>query len=352
MKGDPGRERVMTLAFYGVVVLLAYLLYKIFDPFLAPLAWAGIIVVCFYGWHARLEARFGPGRAAALSTLIVTLVLIVPSVLVMVAFVNEGVNAAGAIEAVRSDPNHPVHRGLQRGWEWLQPRLPADVAENPADAALEYAQKFGSFVAGKLGAILKNVALFLFDLFLMLFATFYLFRDAGVIMRTLRHMIPFPPAQRDMVLAQARELIAASVFASLAVAAAQGFLGGVAFAIVGLRAPVFWGVVMAFFSLIPVVGSWIIWVPAAVYLFVVGETTHAIVLVAIGAGLVSTVDNFLRPILVSGKSQMNGLLIFISMLGGISVFGMLGFVLGPIVVATSFSLLKTYADGNARLTSV
>ena len=336
----------MTLAFYGVVLLLGYLLYKVFDPFLAPLAWAGVIVVCFYQWHAKLEARFGAGRAAGLSTLIVTLILIVPGVLVMIAFVNEGVNAVGAIEAVRADPNHPVHRGLQRGWEWLQPRLPTGVVANPADAALEYAQRFGSFVAGKLGAVLKNVALFVFDLFLMLFATFYLFRDAGEIMRTLRRMIPFPAAQRDMVLTQARELIAASVFASLAVAAAQGFLGGAAFAIVGLHAPVFWGVVMAFFSLIPVIGSWIIWLPAAIYLFVIGETTRGIILVAIGAGLVSTVDNFLRPILVSGRSQMNGLLIFISMLGGISVFGMLGFVLGPIVVATSFSLLKAYAAGN------
>ena len=122
----------------------------------------------------------------------------------------------------------------------------------------------------------------------------------------------------------------------------QGTVGGITFAALGLGAPVFWGVIMAFFSLLPL-GAWIVWTPAAIWLLLTGETGRGIALVVIGAAGISMIDNFLRPILLSGRTQMNGLLVFISLLGGIAAFGLLGLVLGPVVMATAISFVDAYA---------
>jgi predicted PurR-regulated permease PerM len=144
------------------------------------------------------------------------------------------------------------------------------------------------------------------------------------------------------VLSQARDLVRASVVSATLVASAQGAAGGLLFWAVGLSAPVVWGVVMAFFSLLPVTGAWIVWLPAGVWLMVTGSIGKGLLLVGIGALVVSSIDNVLRPALLAGRSQMNGLLILISLIGGIGAFGLIGIVIGPVVVATMTSLLTAY----------
>jgi predicted PurR-regulated permease PerM len=336
----PGRERLAAALFYAVLVLLAYLVYRVFEPFLVPLGWAVVLVVVFYPWHAKLEQRWGSTRAAGLSTAGVTLILIVPTLVLMTAFVREGIEAAQGIKAAFVEGRMPW---IPRAWEWAQQKLPSEAAGiDPVTMAREAAERVAGFLASKVGAVLRNVALFLFDLFVMLFAMFYLFRDASTMVGSVRQVLPFEEGHREELIAQSRDLIFASVTSSLIVAAVQGFLGGVAFAALGLDAPVFWGVVMAFFSLLPLVGAWVIWVPAAGWLMVNGQVTRGVILIVLGAVLIGTVDNFLRPYLISGRARLSGLLIFISVLGGIGVFGMLGLILGPIVVATAASVLEVY----------
>ncbi len=135
------------------------------------------------------------------------------------------------------------------------------------------------------------------------------------------------------------------------VALVQGAVGGMTFAVLGLGAPVFWGVIMAFFSLLPL-GAWIVWMPVAIWLLLTGEVGRGIALFAIGAGGISLIDNFLRPMLLSGRTQMNGLLVFISLLGGIATFGLLGLVLGPIIMATAISFVDAYATERRELTII
>jgi predicted PurR-regulated permease PerM len=134
---------------------------------------------------------------------------------------------------------------------------------------------------------------------------------------------------------------------AIAVASTQGAAGGLLFWAVGIGAPVFWGVTMAFFSLLPV-GAWAIWLPAGIWLLVNGSTAKGLVLIAVGTGVVSAIDNVMRPALLSGRAQMNGLLVLISLLGGISAFGLIGVVLGPVVVATMASLLSAYTGPGAE----
>jgi predicted PurR-regulated permease PerM len=150
------------------------------------------------------------------------------------------------------------------------------------------------------------------------------------------------------VITEARDLIFASVTTSLIIATIQGTLGGLAFWVVKLPNPFFWGVCMAFFSLVPVVGSGLIFVPAAIWLVVMGHWGKALVLLAICAGVSTIVDSLLRPLLLSGRAQLSGLTVFISVVGGVEVFGMLGLVLGPIVVATAAGLLDVYLQERER----
>src|ERR1700686_2389323 len=146
------------------------------------------------------------------------------------------------------------------------------------------------------------------------------------------------------MLSEARELIFASLTTSLVIAAVQGILCGGAFAIVGLSSSLFWGVVMAFLSLLPVVGAWPVWIPATILLFSTGHIIRGLILIGICGGLGATIDNILRPVLLGGRSSLNGLLVFISILGGIAVFGVLGVVLGPIVLATAVGVLDVYSQ--------
>jgi predicted PurR-regulated permease PerM len=199
-----------------------------------------------------------------------------------------------------------------------------------------------SFLAARLGTVVRNLAVFLFELFVTLFALFFFFRDGEAILAFVRRVQPFEEKIWERILTPTHDLIHASVAVTALIAATQGCLGGTAFAIVGIGSAVFWGVLMAFLSLLPVVGSWPVWVPAAVWLFAAGHVARGAVLVGICLGLVGTIDNFMRPYLMSGHARLSALLVFISVLGGIAAFGPLGVVLGPIVVAAAMSLLDVH----------
>ena len=222
------------------------------------------------------------------------------------------------------------------------------LLREPYEALEQGIEKQAGFLAERIGTILKNIAAFIFDLFVMIFAMFYFFRDAGKILGAVRSILPFDAQHQEAMIIQIRDLISASVITSLAVAAIQGALGGLGFAFVGLPAPVFWGVLMAFFSLIPVVGSGLIFVPASIWLGLTGNWGRALLLVAICAGVSAIVDNVLRPLLLGGRAELSGLVIFISIVGGLNLFGMLGLVLGPILVAMAAGVLSVYQEGRER----
>lgn len=338
-------DRFSNVLFYAVVLALGYFVVQVFLPFFAPLGWAVVLAVIFHSLNQRLKRRWGPSTSALATTLGVTLILIVPVLLVTGLCVREGIVAARDIQVAVGQGQYGW---FGRAWEWIGAHIAAEgmTADLPA-LIREGASRAGQYMAAELGAVVRNVVVFLFELFVTLFALFYFLRDSGSIMDRFRNALPFEPPIRDRMLAEARELIFASVTTSLVIAGVQGVLCGGAFAIVGLSSAVFWGVVMGFLSLLPLVGAWPVWIPAAIYLFSTGRPGRAIVLIAI-CGLVGGVaDNILRPVLLGGRASLNGLLVFISVLGGIATFGVLGVVLGPIVVATVVGILDVYSGRDA-----
>ena len=322
------------------LALVVYLLYLVVEPFLVPLGWACVIAVLIYPAHARLAARFGPTRAATLYTLVAAVVLIVPAIALTNAFAREMVDIAQSLQTTFSGSGTS---SLDQVWKQVLARVPyasrIDLERIGADAL----QKTATFLMAQSGSILTNIAVFFVDLALALFATFFLLRDSTAIMRAVRRLIPMSPTAREAFITRTADLIAAGVTSSAIVATLQGFLGGIAFAIVGLSAAVFWGVVMGFACLLPF-GAAIVWLPASIFLAISGSYTKALILFGLGAGVVSMVDNIVRPLLLSGRVNMNGLVVFVSLLGGLNVFGLLGIVLGPLVVVTAISLVSSYVE--------
>ena len=338
-------RRVTQLLFYGAVILLASLVYRIVEPFLVQIGWAAVLAICVYPWHARLAHRFGDSRGALLSTLVVTFLLVVPALFVAMAIISEGSHAESDIQEV-------LERGtaadkVREWWDWARTHLPLPPVEDIKARVTTGLTAVATGAAAKAGGFVKNVAVFLFDLFLTLFILFFLLRDARSFSGAVSRVLPFDDEQRRRLIALTRDLVSASVTASLAIAAVQGLVGGITFALLGIRAPVLWGVVMGFASLIPLVGTGLVWIPAASWLLLSGQTWRGLVLVAMGV-VIGNVDNVLRPILLSGRAQMPTLVIFVSLLGGVSAFGFVGIVLGPLVTAVALALLESYVPEEAE----
>jgi len=329
----------VAVAWAGLAAL-AYLVFLVFQPFLNPLGWAAVIAVVFYPVHARFEHRWGASRAAALSTLAVTAIVVVPLLFVAGAFVREAIDAVGGLQRAFDD-GRPGW--VERPWSTLVRLVPAVEQLDLASLATDAGRSAAMWLAAQSGSALQHTARFVFDLVLALFATFFLLRDSRAIMATIRRLLPMDEASREHLIARTAELVSVSVRSSAIVAGLQGALGGIVFAAVGIDAPVFWGVVMAFFCLLPF-GAWVIWLPAALLLAANGAVGRGLIVAALGFGIVSAVDNVLRPMLLSGHTAMNGLLVFVSLLGGMAVFGALGLVLGPLVVATAVAFLATYVN--------
>lgn len=339
-------NRFSNLLFYGIVLALAYLVFRVFEPFLVPLGWAGVFAVIFNDLNKRLERRWNRTRSALAVTAGLTLILIVPVLALGALFVREGITAAKGLQTTMGAGGG--YGWLNSSWSWIASHLAAGgITMDLPDLVRQYASRAGEYMAAELGAVIRNIVVFLFGLFIMLFALFYFLRDADTILRHFRRFLPFSETVTERMLVEARELIFASVTTSLVIAAAQGIICGGAFAVVGLGSAVFWGVVMGFLSLLPIVGAWPVWIPATIWLFSSGHWGRGTILIVICGALGGLVDNILRPVLLGGRASLNELLVFISVLGGIAVFGVLGVVLGPIVVATAVGILDVYSGIDA-----
>jgi predicted PurR-regulated permease PerM len=171
---------------------------------------------------------------------------------------------------------------------------------------------------------------------------YYLFRDGDKIVRALPGALPLSTEQSEAIIARTSQVVSASVYGVVTIAMLQGMLGGLAFWLLGVPSPILWAAVLAFVCMIPIAGSFFVWLPASIYLLMTGHWTKAILLLLWGALVISTIDNFLRPKLIKNQTKLHELFVFFSVLGGMSVFGLLGIVLGPVVLAITLGLLDTF----------
>ena len=336
---DTDSDRLRRPPFYVLVLVAIYLSYLVLGPFLVPLAWATVFAMLFHNPQVELSARIGRTRAALLLTVLTGLLIVLPAVLLVAVLAREATQVADYLQQSSLITPHRI----DVIWEAARARSPFALPEDPTALIRDGVSRILTFLAPRAGAVVADVFATLGTLFAMLFALFFLMRDGDAIGRELRSLLPLPPAQSERLIRGTRDLVIASVGAGILVAVTQGTIGGLAFWLLGLGAPAFWGVVMAFCSLIPVVGAALVWVPAALWLLLSGSIGKGIAMVVIGALGISMADNVLRPLLLSGSTQVNGLIIFFGLLGGVAAFGFIGLVLGPVILVVTGNLLKMFA---------
>ena len=337
---DSSRARFSQLVFYALIILIGYLTYLVISPFLAPLAWAAVFAIMFYRVHLELSPRIGPSRSALAATLMAAVLIVAPAVMLVSIIAREVPQVLDYLQQMSlTAPDR-----IERIWEVIRRRSPTPLPEDPTFLVREGVQRVLAFLAPHAGAVVADLFATLGSLFVMLFAMFFLLRDGHTLARQVRDLLPLPEAARDRLMTDTRDLVVASVGAGLMVAAVQGGLGAIAFWLLGIDAPVIWGVVMALCSLIPLVGAALVWVPTALWLLLSGDIWRGVILVVIGVFAISLADNILRPLILAGRTTASGLVVFLGLLGGAAAFGFIGLVLGPIILVTAGSLLRVFSQ--------
>lgn len=331
------RDRFLLVLFYGVLLLAGYLAFKIVAPFLAALGWAAVFAMVLNPIQARIEARIGTPRAAAAVTALAFFIIVGPAVTVLTILTTEVTSVVQRIQS--GDLVMPAAPDLKLWYEGLRQRTTIPLPADPTTTIIDGVRTVATYLAARAGTILQNVASFVFHLFVMLFGLFYFLRDGDRIVGIIRQLLPFEPARRDRMIAQTHDMVVATVGSTFAVAITQGTLTGLTLGLLGFQSPVLWGVLTSFVALVPAVGSGLVWGPAAIYLFATGDIVRGVILVAVGVGVIGMADNVLRPLLLSGRTTMHGLLVFISLLGGMAAFGFIGLVIGPVAIAAIGTLL-------------
>jgi predicted PurR-regulated permease PerM len=312
------------------------------QPFLGVIAWATVLVIVFYPVHKRLVRRINrPSLAALVSCALVILIILVPVALITLAVFNE---LAGALTSVQGavnyllDPNSrftgPILNFLGRYVDVTQLRSEEFLVDRLKGVSGQLAGRTLGFLGGLAGVIVQ--------MFFVIFTMYYFFKDGDRIFRTVRDSLPLEEDQAESIMARTREVIDASVYGVISIAIIQGTLGGLAFWVLGLPSAIIWGVAMTFLSMVPMLGAFLVWVPAAIYLALTGHWVKALLLALWGTLVIGMIDNFLRPKLVGSRTRLHELLIFFAVLGGLNVFGVLGVVLGPVVLAITLALIDVY----------
>ncbi len=326
------------LALLALLACALYVCWQILQPFLSVLLWAVVLAVVFAPAHARIEQRVAtPGLAAAISTLLVIVTILGPVTFITIAVVNEarGVAATlGAHDGPWFDLQSPLVGPLLR---WLSGYMDVSQLQSPEFLREKLQAWSGSLAVGTLGLV-GGVLAAVVQVFLVVFTLYYLFRDGRTIVGAAYEIVPLEQVQMNDVFARTRDVIAASVYGVVMISAIQGALGFFIFWALGLPSALLWGVVMFFLSMIPMAGAFLVWAPAALYLAAAGFYVKALVLVVWGILVVGSIDNVLSPRLIGKRTRMHELLIFFAVLGGIQLFGVLGVVLGPVVIAVTLAL--------------
>ena len=335
-----------TRSFIVLLVLVTLLFGALLLDFFQPIFWAATLGVIFHPLHVRLLPRVRQRQsiAALLTLVIICLTVILPLWFVFGAVVNETALLYQKIQA--------GDLGVDKVFNWVRMNFPLvpelldsvgitldDIRSAASTAAIATSQFIGTMAVTAGQGAARLALMFV----LMLYVLFFFLRDGDMLTEQLVYALPLGDARERALMAKFAEVSRATVKGTLLIGVLQGFLGGVIFALLGVQAAVFWGTVMVVLSVIPLVGASLIWIPAAIGMVVNGAYVDAMILVFFGAVIIGLLDNVLRPILVGRDTKMPDYLILLSTLGGLSMFGASGFVIGPVIASLFLTVWLMFA---------
>ena len=329
-------EKLERRSFLLMLALVTLLFLYLLLPFFGAVFWACVIGVLFQPLQQRLLERWRhrPNLAAFTTLTMCVVIVVIPVLFVLASFFQEGVGLYERLKSGELDPGAYLDQ-IRNAFPVLQSlieRLGIDL-DNLKQQLAGGALNASRFIAQNAVQLGQGTLQFFVSLGLMLYLAFFLLRDGVKLIELMVRALPLGDERERLLFAKFAEVTRATVKGNLVVAALQGTLGGIIFWILGIPGALLWGVVMILLSLIPVVGAALIWAPVAIYLFAAGDWIQGTVLTVFGVAVIGLVDNILRPILVGRDTKLPDYIVLLSTLGGFVLFGMNGFVIGPLVAA-------------------
>jgi len=343
-------DKTFFLLLIGISLAFAWIVWQFFGAVL----WGVVAAIVFAPLYRQLLKTMHRRRGlAALTTVtIIVVIVILPLALLTLALVQEASSVYESIQSGEIDLSRFLQQILDALPSWATNLLDRFGLTNAVavQQRLSNALVAGSqFFAAQVINLGQTTVEFIVNLFVMLYLLFFLFRDGNELTRQIREAIPLRAEQQRAFLNKFALVVRATVKGNIVVAIVQGALGGFMFWFLGIRAALLWAVMMAFLSLLPAVGSGLIWLPAAIYLLATGAVWQGLVLIAYGALVIGLIDNFLRPLLVGKDTRMPDYVVLISTLGGIVVFGINGFVIGPLIAAMFITVWDIFSQSRSQM---
>ncbi|HUG24372.1 AI-2E family transporter [Piscinibacter sp.] len=345
MKFELLQERSFLLLLIAVSAAFAWLLL----PFFGAVFWGAVLALMFTPLYRRLlrSMRNRRNLAAATTLLLCLVVVILPSAFIAAAFVEQASLVYQDMQTRRLDVAAYIQQIVGALPPWLAnllDRFGLGDLESMQEKLAAGAGQASKVIASQVVNVGQNAFEFLVGLGVMLYLLFFLLRDGGALTKRIDRAIPLSEAHKAHLAGKFATVIRATIKGNVVVAAVQGTLGGLILWFLGVQAALLWGVVMAFLSLLPAVGAAIVWLPVAVYFLLAGAVWKGVVLIAFGVFVIGLVDNVLRPILVGKDTQMPDYLVLISTLGGLALFGINGFVIGPVIAALFMAVWDLFSQ--------
>lgn len=328
------RDTISKYAFVVLLLLLGYFSYLVVRPFMSYLLFSIVLVMLTYPAYAWVAKRMGrPRTASILFVLALIFLIIVPGITLGVLFINQAPQAYESfVEAVDVS-------AIQSGAEILfgpEVDVEAQVQRSVSD--------FRSYIVRSAPQFLSSAGDVAIGFFILFFVMYYLFVQAGQIMVRLREISPLSQTHHDALISNINSVVRGVIEGQIVLGLIQGFMAGLVFWILGVPNALFWGFITAVMSMLPVVGSFMVWLPIAGWLFLSGMFWQGVTLLIVGSTIISQSDNVLRPYLVSKYAEVHPALVLIGVLGGMSTFGIIGFIVGPLILALFMAFLKFYGN--------
>lgn len=337
-------SKLYNIVLIFIVITLGYLSYRIIVPFLSALAWAIVLSIVFYPVYVLLLRLVKWRYLASFITLCIIIILIFGPFSYLSYLLTQELNTlivhikAGELNIINQISQSSAAKKIIYSILSLFNMTEGDFQKAIANSISQVgAQSFGMVKSG-----LGNAATALTDFLFMLLSIFFILEDGPKFLNKFSNYIPFSKEKREAMVKQIKDIVTSTIYGGIAIAVVQGAAGGFTLALLGVHAPVLWGMAMFVASFIPLLGTVVIWGPIAIYLFFQGFFLKGLILSIIGVFVISMADNILRPIFIRGKVHMPTLLIFFSILGGIKLFGFIGFIMGPLVFALFLSTIEIF----------
>jgi predicted PurR-regulated permease PerM len=332
---------------WGLYLLLFYLIYLVIKPFIYPILWAGILTIIFSPVYKKILSltKYRETLSASITLAIIVLIVMIPGVMLLSLIIAEAIDF---IKRIPTEMNIDFTRLYEMQFITnIFKNLENSLNINLTELKLNLFNKIknlGYNIIVSVEKIFLDLPSDLINLFISLFTTFFLLRDGKTFGNLLKNLLPLSKTEIDYYFDKLKKVVYATFIGVLLTAVVQGFIAFISFYFIGIKSSLLLGLLVAISSLVPIVGSALVWVPLAIYLILTGLVLKGILVIIVGVLFISTVDNFVRPIFLHQYLSLHLLLTFFSLFGGIKAFGLIGIFLGPIIISAFIGCCMFYQD--------